>query len=86
MGVLVVIDERQLDRAPMRHDEDPRVVDEFVLGDSDGGAHDAVGTLLSLSDVASPKDATQRDTVLLVQAGYVDGSVAHGSSLASIYR
>jgi hypothetical protein len=60
--------------------------DELVLGDADGGAHDAVGALLSLPDGASAQNATQRDPVLGIQAGYVDGSVAHGSSLASIYR
>ena len=43
----------ELDRAPVRHDQDPGLVDELVLGDSDGGAHDAVGPLLGLPDVAS---------------------------------
>src|SRR3954470_24118535 len=82
--VLVIVDERELERSSVGHDQDAGLVHELVLRDPDRGAHDAVGSLLSLSDGSTPEDSTERHPVLVVQLGYVDGSVAHGSSLASI--
>jgi hypothetical protein len=58
MGVLVVIDERELEHAPMRQDEDAGLVHELVLRDPHGGSHRAVGPLLRLSDAAASEYST----------------------------
>src|SRR4051794_3079457 len=72
--VLVVVDERELDRAPMRQDQDPGLVDQLVLRDADRGAHLAVGPLLGVPDGSAAEYPAQRHPVLLIQTRYVDGS------------
>src|SRR3954447_16189661 len=80
VGVLVVVVERDLDRAAVRQDQNSRVVDELVLRDPDLGGHRAVGPLLGVPDVPAAQDPAQRDPVLLVQLRYVDSSFGHESS------
>src|SRR5829696_6592789 len=48
VGVLVVVDELELEHAPMRQHDDSGLVDELVLGDPDRGVHLAVRSLLRL--------------------------------------
>src|SRR5918999_3607522 len=76
VGVLVIVDELELEHAPVGHDEDPGLVDQLVLRDPDRGAHRAVGSLLGLPDGAAAEDSTQRHPVLLVQGRDVDSSHA----------
>src|SRR5215207_6060417 len=85
VGVLVVVDELELEHTPMWQDEDSRLEDELVLGDPDAGVQLAVRSLLSLPDRSPAQQSTQRRPVLLVQ-GRFDGSVAHGCSLRVGFR
>src|SRR4051794_23018020 len=78
--VLVVVDERELERAPMRQDQDAGLVDQLILRDADRGVHLAVGPLLGLPDGSAAEDPAQRHPVLLVQTRYVDGSHQRCSS------
>src|SRR4051794_41712411 len=54
--VLVIVDELELEHAPVGEDEDPRVVHQLVLRDPDRGVHLAVGTLLGVPDVSAAED------------------------------
>src|SRR6187551_840388 len=76
--VLVVIDERELERAPVGQHQDPRLVDELVFGDADGGAHDSVVALLGVADGSAPENPSKRQPVLLVQPCY--SSLTHEPS------
>src|SRR5215207_10199576 len=69
MGVLVIVEELDLDLAPMRQDEDPRLIHQLVLRDPDRGAHLAVGSLLGAPDVPTSEYSTEGCPILLVQAG-----------------
>src|SRR5918992_107799 len=75
--VLVIVDELELEHAPVGHDEDPGLVDQLVLGDPHGGAHLSVGPLLGVSDFATPEYSSESRSVLLVQIRQGLGS--HGS-------
>ena len=57
----------------MGHDEDPRLIHQFVLRDPDGGAHRAVVALLGGPDGSAAEYSAQREPVLLVQTRYIDG-------------
>src|SRR5829696_10135824 len=66
VGVLVVIEELELENAPMGHDQDSGLVDELVLWDPDCGVHLAVRSLLRVPDRSPAQQSTQRHPVLLV--------------------
>src|SRR5215207_9555466 len=82
VSVLVIVEDLELDLARMRQYEDPRVVDQLVFKDPDGGAHLAVGSILGDPDSSAPEYSTERRPVLLVQPRYLGallGNVSHGT-------
>jgi hypothetical protein len=89
MGVLVVVDERELELAPVREDEDPGLVHQLILGDPDRGGHLPARPVIGLPDGSASQDPTEGCPVLVVQTLHVNStalsSLAHGSLLASAY-
>src|SRR3954454_22492543 len=67
MGVQVVVDERELDVAAVRHDEDGGVPGDLVGIDPDRRLHRAVGPLRGLRDPPRPQYGAQGRLVLPVQ-------------------
>jgi hypothetical protein len=53
VGVLVIVDELELEFTPVGHDEDRGVPDHLVEWDSDLGDQTAVGSLLGVGETAS---------------------------------
>jgi hypothetical protein len=67
VGVLVVVEELELEHAAMGQNEDLGLIDELILRDPYRGMHLAVGSLLRLSDASAPEYSTQGHAILLVQ-------------------
>src|SRR3954469_5045465 len=67
VGVLVVVEELDLELATVGQQEDRGVPDQLVGDDPDHGAHASVRPLLRLCDVPGRQQPAQRRVVLLVQ-------------------
>src|SRR3954453_12959186 len=67
VGVLVVVDELDVEVAGVGQDEDRGVPDQLVGDDPDRGGHPAVRRLVGLGDVPGRQQPAQRPDVLLVQ-------------------
>ncbi len=73
VSVRVIVEELELDIAPMGHDEDRGLVDQLIFRDPDCGAHDAVGPFLSVPEASSVgEQSTYRRPVLFVQPKLAD--------------
>src|SRR6185295_8798236 len=66
--VFVIVYDRQLDVAAVRHDQNGGIPAEFVLLDPDRRLHRAVGPLSGFSYGASTQNAAKGRVVLFVQA------------------
>jgi hypothetical protein len=83
MGVVVVVDDLQLELAPVREDQDSGIENELVQRNPNGGVHLAVGSLLGHSDVSASEHPSDGHPVLFRQPfnHSLIGSGSHGDSL-----
>src|SRR3954452_21890024 len=78
VGVLVVVDELDVELAAVRQDEDRGIPDQLVGDDPDHGGHRAAGLVLGRGDVPGRQQPAERPGVLLVEPELVQQVVAVG--------